>query len=113
MWIGKAEYRRLLKQLARAERRYDTVLSALAEEREANRLAERWWANALLRAKQAYPLPDKPDQATTVAVPASSSPQLEPMDQGEYEALLAAGHEYGVGKSDVDRLLRIERGEEL
>lgn len=111
MWISKGEYKRLLRALARSEQRADNLFAALAEERTANREAERHWANMLLRAKQTYPLPPK-----AVPIPSSDEPELQPagevpgMDEGELEALIAAGAQYGVDRASVIRTLREERG---
>jgi hypothetical protein len=113
MWISRGEYRRLLRQVVRAERRYENALASLSSEREANRVSERWWANALLRAKQAYPMPVE-SKSTAPAAEISAPAELGPaIDLGEYEALVAAAAEYGVDKTGVDQLLRRERGEEL
>lgn len=84
---------------------------ALTEERTANREAERHWANMLLRAKQTYPLPPKlvPVQTPTEPELISTS-EVPGMDEGELEALVVAGAEYGQARADVVRFLRQERG---
>ena len=110
MWISRGEYRRLLRSYAQAERRADTLFAALAEERAANREAERHWANQVLRARGSFPMPTK-----SVALP-SDAPALEltsevpGMDAGELDALVLAGAQYGVSRADVIRELRNERG---
>ena len=110
MWISRGEYKRLVRDLARSERRAEAYFTALEAERAANREAERHWADMLLRAKQTYPLPKKP------AVQEPPPPDLTPatevpgMDQGEIDALVLAGAEYGQSRADVIRFLRNERG---
>lgn len=109
MWISRGEYKRLLRALARAERRAESYFAALADEREANREAERHWADMLLRAKQTYPLPKKPTQPVDSPELQSTS-EVPGMDPGEIEALVLAGTEYGQTRADVIRFLRNERG---
>jgi hypothetical protein len=111
MWISRGEHRRLVRDKTRAERRVDTLIDLLMAERAESRRAERWWSNMLLRAKQSYPLPPKVDQPpdTPPLVPADNT--LVPgMDDGEVEALVATGAEYGVDRNEVLRTLKRERG---
>lgn len=109
MWISRGEYRRLLRALARAERRADAYFVALSEERTANREAERHLTNMILRKAGSFPQPKK------VPVP-ESAPELTPsgevpgMDPGELDALVLTGSQYGVSRADVIRELRKERG---
>ena len=111
MWISKGEYRRLVRDKLRAERRVDTLIDLLMAERADSRQAERWWANALLRAKGSFPQPAKVDLPTDAPelVPANQGP-VPGMDEGEVDALIAAGAEYGQTRDDVIRFLRRERG---
>lgn len=111
MWISRNEYRRLLRALARAERRAESYFAALADEREANREAERHWANMLMRRAGSFPLPPKSVAAQPVDSPElQSTSEVPGMDPGEIEALVLAGTEYGQTRADVIRLLRNERG---
>lgn len=105
MLVRRKDHEHLQARVAELERQ-------LAEERSENRRSERWWANALLRAKNSFPLPPKPvDQPpdTPELVPASQG--LVPgMDDGEVEALITTGAEYGQNREDVVRFLKRERG---
>lgn len=110
MWLSRGEYKRLLRALARAERRADSCFAALADERAGNREAERHFANMLMRRAGTFPLPPKP------VAQSADGPELQPaseipgMDPGEIEALVLAGTEYGQTRADVIRFLRNERG---
>lgn len=111
MWISKAEYRRMARQLDRAEKRAEQAEVALVEERTARMADVRHVLSMLLRAKNSYPLPAS-EPAAMVPPPAAEDAitSTEPMDPGEYEALLERAAEYGVSQPDVDRLLSRERG---
>lgn len=106
MWLAKGEYKRLLRELARAEKRALTAESALAAERTENRIAERWWADCVLRAKQALPLSarqtgtEPPDEQLPVPV----------YDDGELEAVIAQGAAYGVSAAEARRLFLQSKG---
>lgn len=111
MWIGKGEYRRLLRQLARAEQRATSAEASLDIERHENNRMIRHLTNAFLRSKAigAFPLQaEKPSPAIT----GPDSEQLVPveLDQGELDALIAVGEQYGVSPRDAENVLRKEKG---
>lgn len=112
MWISRGEYRRLVRDKLRAERRVDHLTELLLAELAENRRAERWWSNMLLRAKSTYPLPPKPVPTPSDAPPLEpANPVLVPgMDDGEVEALIDTGANYGQSRTDVISFLRRERG---
>lgn len=107
-WISKGEYRRLLRQLARAERRADQAESALYAERE-HRMADiRHLVSMLLRRANSYPLPTA-QPAEPAPVPDTDLYADQPMDPGEYEALLEAGLAMGLSQQDIEAKLAAER----
>lgn len=110
-WLSRGEYRRLLRQLGRAEQRADQAESALSAERAAFMRDIRHLTSMLLRRAGSYPLPE-PAKPAFVPDPVHWQPAPElPIDPGEYEALLATAADYGVDKAGVDSLLARERGE--
>lgn len=112
-WISRAEYRRLVRDKLRAERRADNLIDLLMAERAENHRAERWWSNALLRAKNSFPLPVQPvvqPPDTPELVPANQ-PLVAGMDDGEVEALIEAGRECGQDRVSVIEFLKRERGQ--
>lgn len=111
MWISRSEYRRLVRDKLRAERRADNLIDLLMAERAENRQAERWWSNALLRAKGSFPQPAKVDQPPgSPALELANTSLVPGMDDGEVEALVTTGAEYGQSRDDVIRFLKRERG---
>lgn len=112
MWISRAEYRRLLRQLDRAEQRADGAATELANERKEHYRMVVHLTNALLRSKAigAFPMPEK--------APAELPGELEPaaltldqlMDPGEIEALVETGAQHGLDRASVLRMLEEEKG---
>jgi hypothetical protein len=107
MWISKGEYRRLLRQLATAEARFDRAVSDLATEREARMVDVRHLVSMLLRKANTYPLPEakpaiSPDPHTWEPVRDAD------MDPGEYEALLETAAAMGMSQTDLNRKLHEE-----
>ena len=104
-WLSKAELRRLLRSIARAERRADRAESALELERLDNNKMTRHMTNMFLRKSNTFPLVDKP------AVP------VEPMevqrgpryDPGELVALEAEAERLGLKKEDARSLFMREK----
>jgi hypothetical protein len=108
MWIPQAAYQLLVDQLAEKSSRIVALEQSLELERHENRLAERHWANSLLRAKAAYPLTKEPPPVVKPALA-----ELVPAhDPGEREALIAAAAAAGLEDParEADRILREERG---
>ena len=105
MWVNKAVYRALLRELAEQRREVRALREAVELERHENRLAERHWSNSLLRAKQSYPLTEKP------AEPPKPATRLKPqIDQGELEALQREAIRHGLDPSEALRVLEQEKG---
>jgi hypothetical protein len=109
-WLSSGEYRRLLRALARAESRADRSEASLTSERAAYLIDVRHLVSMFLRSRGSYPLPTARSEPQPVAENAVS-PAVEPIDAGEYEALLEAAGQYGVSRAQVDELLARERGE--
>lgn len=109
MWLSQKVYSLLTNQLAGAQNRITALEQSLELERHESRLAERHWANALLRARQAYPMqPDKPAPAAKPLL----GELVDLVDPGERDALIAAARDMGFENpaSEADRILREERG---
>lgn len=103
-WVSRLVYISVLRQLAAERRRAERLSDSLELERQANRSAERFWANALLRAKG----------SPGMAEPAKPLPPLQPVgpqyDTGELAALIEAGAELGRSREDVIAFFRKEKG---
>lgn len=106
MWISRAEYQRLVDAVDRAERRAEDAASALTAEREANRTAERHWADMFMRRMQTYPLPKTAPNQPADTPPLQPASEVPGMDQGAIEATVAAGLEMGVSRQETIRLLK-------
>jgi topoisomerase IA-like protein len=106
MWLSPREYRGLLRQIARAERRATAAEQSLEIERHENRLAERHWSNQMLRKNGAYP------QQGEKAEPAPRPPKVfEPViDQGELQALQQEARRLGLDPKTAENVLREEKG---
>jgi hypothetical protein len=105
MWLARREYRSLLKQIARAERRALSAESALELERHENRLSERHWSNQLLRKVNAYPQPDaKAEKPKPLAV---FTPTIDP---SELAALQTEAIRLGLNPKEAENVLRQEKG---
>lgn len=103
MWLSRSQYRSLCRQIARAERRASLAEEAACLERIENRRAERHWANALLRAKQAFPMVEKP---AVPSAPSAHTRPSTPWDEGELEALQAKAAELGIDPAEAINVLR-------
>jgi hypothetical protein len=107
MWLSPREYRGLLRQIARAERRATAAEQSLEIERHENRLAERHWSNQVLRKNGAYP------QQAEKAEPIAPRPPrvFEPViDQGELKALEQEARRLGLDPKVAEKVLREEKG---
>lgn len=105
MWVSKREYQGLLDRVAAAESRAAQAEESLELERHENRLAERHWSNAILRAKQAYPMAaEKPVEAT------KPPPRQPVIDPGELEALQNEARRLNIDPREAERILRAEKG---
>lgn len=98
MWLSKREYEQLTQRAECAEQ-------ALELERHENRLAERHWANALLRANRQYPKVerDQPDmRAASIRMPV--------IDEGELAALTMEANRLGIDPEVAKQTLYAEKG---
>lgn len=102
------QLRELLRRVRVAEQRETEASELMATERTENRTAERWWSDALLRAKQSLPLSAK--QAPEVASSTSEPPLPAHWDDGELDALIAEGARYGASPETVTEMYRREHG---
>lgn len=107
MWLPKAVYQLLREQLAGAQSRISELEHSLELERHENRLAERHWANSLLRARQAYPM-----QADKPASEPKRAELVPVVDPGERQALIETARSMGIEnpEQEADRILREEKG---
>lgn len=112
MWISRGEYRRLLRALARSERRADALQVSLEVERSENRRAERHWANSMLRARQigAFPLQPVQQLPSGRADINSQFEEVAYIDPGELEAVIAEGIAHGFTAKEAENMLRKDRG---
>lgn len=103
MWLSKSVYKQLLRTLAEERRRARRAEESLELERHENRAAERHWANALLRAKQAFPM--QPEKQPPREKPLVLEPVLDP---GVVEAHKQYAKDHGIDL-DVEQYLRREQ----
>ena len=106
MFVSKAAYQRAVDEVVYLRARVGHLEERLELERHENRMAERHWSNALLRAKQAFP------QSEKVAVPVPKAPPTldQLVDPGEREALRTEAARLGIDPALADEILRKERG---
>lgn len=107
-WLSGTEYSRLLATLDAAEQRAFNAEAALAAERAANRESERHFADMILRKAGSFPQPKPQPPSTGEPEPAFTS-EVPGMDQGEIEAVVAAGLEMGLTRADALSTLRRAR----
>lgn len=108
--LQRTAHRNVLKDSVRrirvAESRTERAETALELERHENRLAERHWANQLLRAKQAFPLqPEKEAKPAPRANPVGTL-----IDPGELEALETEALRLGIDPARAREILYNEHG---
>ena len=104
-WVSSIEYDRLLDALDHANQRAEAAEKALAAERAANRESERWFADMILRKAGSFPQP-KPQPAPADTPELVPTGEVPGMDQGEIEAVVAAGAEMGLSRADALATLR-------
>lgn len=102
MWLPKTEYDRLVRQV-------ESLQESLDIERAENRRSERWWARQVQLKAGRWPMPEE-NAPSPPAESFTSTAYDSAIDDGELEAMIEAGKQYGVPAEEVKSMLLREKG---